>query len=248
MCVWGGGENVRGVSLCSHLRECGYFFSLAYSGSICSDVPWPDLQLFTLVSLLIPTSLLPVSREHSLCCIAQILISSISTWFKIVLHFTFGSLSDLCQRDWLVSWCPSLCQVSFLYLLSFVVLEDCLRSCLVCFLLVCLLFGVCSGVFYGPVPCSVCLLLMKASHKLRVLKPQSPREQGLQPCTTKVFLFLINLCVYGRFFLNAYLCTNFLVPVDVWRKHQIAWNWRYRWLWATVWILETEPESSAEQP
>ena len=34
------------------------------------------------------------------------------------------------------------------------------------------------SLFKGQDP--VCLLLMKASHKLRVLKPQSPREQGLQ--------------------------------------------------------------------
>lgn len=35
------------------------------------------------------------------------------------------------------------------------------------------------------------------------------------------------------------------VAIVVRRGHQIAWNWNYKWLQATMWILEIELESPA---
>lgn len=33
------------------------------------------------------------------------------------------------------------------------------------------------------------------------------------------------------------------VAEEVRRRHQIPWAWSYKWLWATMWVLGTEPES-----
>ena len=35
-----------------------------------------------------------------------------------------------------------------------------------------------------------------------------------------------------------------LVLLEVKRRHKIPWNWRYRWLWAAIWVLGIEPGSS----
>ena len=34
-----------------------------------------------------------------------------------------------------------------------------------------------------------------------------------------------------------------LVPTEARRGHRLPWNWSYRWLWATVWVLRIEPIS-----
>lgn len=43
--------------------------------------------------------------------------------------------------------------------------------------------------------------------------------------------------------LPAYLF-NSAVSVEVRRGQQNPWNWHYRWLWAAIWVLGTEPRSS----
>lgn len=35
--------------------------------------------------------------------------------------------------------------------------------------------------------------------------------------------------------------------LEIRRECWIPWNWRYRWLWITVWILGTKPRTSKEQ-
>jgi hypothetical protein len=30
------------------------------------------------------------------------------------------------------------------------------------------------------------------------------------------------------------------------RRHQVPWNWTYRWLWTSMWVLGSEPPSSAK--
>lgn len=35
-----------------------------------------------------------------------------------------------------------------------------------------------------------------------------------------------------------------LVPAETRRRHWIAWNWSYRWFWATAWELGIEPGAS----
>lgn len=47
--------------------------------------------------------------------------------------------------------------------------------------------------------------------------------------------------------LPAYICTTYiLVTLEVRIRCWIPWNWSCWWLWATVWILETEPGSSVK--
>jgi hypothetical protein len=37
-----------------------------------------------------------------------------------------------------------------------------------------------------------------------------------------------------------------LVPTEVRRQHQIPWNWSHRWWWPIMYVLGTEPGSSAK--
>lgn len=37
-------------------------------------------------------------------------------------------------------------------------------------------------------------------------------------------------------------------PLETRRGHQIFWNWSYRYLWATLWVLGVEPGSLEERP
>lgn len=39
--------------------------------------------------------------------------------------------------------------------------------------------------------------------------------------------------------------STWLVPTEVRIKHWIPWSWSCGWLWANVWVLRTEPRSSA---
>lgn len=49
------------------------------------------------------------------------------------------------------------------------------------------------------------------------------------------------VCVY----IHAY--TMLEIPAEIIRGHQLPCNWSYRWLWAIMLVLGTEPSSSARQ-
>ena len=45
--------------------------------------------------------------------------------------------------------------------------------------------------------------------------------------------------------LQVCLCTKYVPGTHtVLKRHQIPWNWTYRWLWASMWGLGTKPRSS----
>lgn len=52
-----------------------------------------------------------------------------------------------------------------------------------------------------------------------------------------------------EYFTCMYICEAplFQLPMESRRGHYIPWTWRYRWLWATMQVLGTEPGSSREQ-
>jgi hypothetical protein len=42
------------------------------------------------------------------------------------------------------------------------------------------------------------------------------------------------------------ICTKYMAGTPrVRRRYRFPWQWGYKWLWATVWLLRTEPRSSA---
>lgn len=54
-----------------------------------------------------------------------------------------------------------------------------------------------------------------------------------------IFMFICVFLVYG--------CAPYAYSAHISQKRgQIPWNWRYRWLWGTIWVLRAEPGSSAE--
>ena len=63
----------------------------------------------------------------------------------------------------------------------------------------------------------------------------------------EVFLFKICwllFCVYGVFFCVC-VCTICVQCPQKPERHQSPWNWSYRCLWATMWVLTIEPGFSA---
>jgi len=61
-------------------------------------------------------------------------------------------------------------------------------------------------------------------------------------CYCCYVLFLFCVCV---FYLCVSLCTTCMSSVFGSRKRVFGpWNWSYRWLWISMWVLGTEPGSS----
>lgn len=55
-------------------------------------------------------------------------------------------------------------------------------------------------------------------------------------------LILYVQVIHQHMFYAPHVC---LVPMEATKKNQIHWNWCCRWLWATIWVMGTEPRSSA---
>jgi hypothetical protein len=45
-----------------------------------------------------------------------------------------------------------------------------------------------------------------------------------------VCVFCLLICTYTRY-----------IQCPLSRKHGVSWNWSYRWLWASIWVLFPEP-------
>lgn len=73
--------------------------------------------------------------------------------------------------------------------------------------------------------------------------------------STKICFALFNhLSLYTQIILwigvyilpaHMYLLCERAMPAETSRGWQILWSWDYRWLWADMWALSTEPRSSA---
>lgn len=50
--------------------------------------------------------------------------------------------------------------------------------------------------------------------------------------------------------LYVYVCEScvYVVPLEARGEYWISWNWSYRMLFATVWVLEMEPRLHKKQP
>lgn len=69
--------------------------------------------------------------------------------------------------------------------------------------------------------------------------------------------YLLSLCMFfldlpASFYMSecfAWMCVwalhVCLVPMEVRRGYQIPWNWSYRYLWTTTWVMVPKSESSA---
>lgn len=58
----------------------------------------------------------------------------------------------------------------------------------------------------------------------------------------KTFLFYVYCCYFYRVYVcELHVC---LVLLEAKIRHKILWNWRCRWLWAEIWVLEIELGSS----
>jgi hypothetical protein len=53
------------------------------------------------------------------------------------------------------------------------------------------------------------------------------------------------LCVYVFYLHSIYVHHMHAGPMEVPRGHWIFWNWSFRWLLATVWMLRIKSRSSA---
>lgn len=55
-----------------------------------------------------------------------------------------------------------------------------------------------------------------------------------------------------RIYLNVWMCTPphlvYLLSLEGRRKYQILWNWKHRWFWMTMWVVEIELQFSIRSP
>jgi hypothetical protein len=56
-----------------------------------------------------------------------------------------------------------------------------------------------------------------------------------------LFLFYLSTCFAC---MNACTLCAYLGPMEARRGHQMPWNWSYKWLWASMWVMQTKPGSS----
>lgn len=72
-----------------------------------------------------------------------------------------------------------------------------------------------------------------------VLKATAQAKGTFTIASVILFKFFLLFCVY-RGILTACMsmCHMHAVPVDVWWGCRMPWVWRYRQLWATMWVLE----------
>ena len=64
---------------------------------------------------------------------------------------------------------------------------------------------------------------------------------------TKTCLSVLSACMSVHVCMFVHVCPCMCVcpvPMRFRTRHLIPWNWSYRQLWATMWMLETEPGSS----
>ena len=84
----------------------------------------------------------------------------------------------------------------------------------------------------------VCTFTRKTTQGLALVK-HSSKHPTQHTFILKVYLYLCFVCMC--------LCIPcvYLVPVDIRGGHQVALTWNYKWLWATILLLETEHGSVA---
>lgn len=58
---------------------------------------------------------------------------------------------------------------------------------------------------------------------------------------------IIHLFIFMYMDILSSVCVSFGVPclvsMEARRRCWILWNWRYKWFWATMWVLQIEPQS-----
>lgn len=103
---------------------------------------------------------------------------------------------------------------------------------------------------FCPPPALQCSL--SSVHPSIAMLPELQTEQPYGLYITFLFLLIYLrliyyiLCVWV-YCLQANLCTKYIQERSSrgQRRPRVPWNWRYRWLWATMWDLETKPRPSA---
>ena len=78
---------------------------------------------------------------------------------------------------------------------------------------------------------------MQLGHSDQLFISLKGSHVSLKNSFLEFFLYVWVLCLHVCLYTTCETCI----------VHQISWNWRYRWLWATVWLLGILPSSLEEQ-
>ena len=81
--------------------------------------------------------------------------------------------------------------------------------------------------------------------KVQAREKLSPLRGCEHPARESEFLLHVCACLFACMCIWA--PSTCLVPTEAKRVRKIPWNWSYRWLWATMRVLGTEPRSSGKE-
>lgn len=105
---------------------------------------------------------------------------------------------------------------------------------------------------FGGSRVTVLLGFLKCRREMRSTTPSWANTRTKWGTACEVFSIILvtgflKVWLLSPSVLSAYIYTTYiLVTLEVRIRRWIPWNWSYWWLWATVWILETEPGSSVK--
>lgn len=77
------------------------------------------------------------------------------------------------------------------------------------------------------------------------LKNMVPIKENLYRRMNQLILPNLSICVW-MFCLHVHMPTMCMClgPAEVRRGHSVPWNWSFRWLWVTMWVIKPKSESS----